>query len=105
MARPIFGARSKDGKMVIRICQIVTIGRSLIIPQKISTFHLALPVDVWQIVKSSIVPIMATTDETDGRSKQTYSGFPWVWHTFLLAHYSGQDSILMEKMTFVEDCK
>ena len=71
--------------------------------QEISAFRLALPPDVWRTVKSSVMPMMAdTADET---TTETFRGFPWVWQTFLLRHYSGHDTILAERMTFLETCK
>ena len=48
---------------------------------------------------------MATTDETDDSTKESYSSFPWVWQTFLLAHYCCQDCFLAEIMTCLKDCK
>ena len=48
---------------------------------------------------------MATTNETDGSTKDTYSSFPWVCQTFLLAHYCCQDCVLAEIMTCLKDCK
>ena len=68
---------------------------------EISAFRLALPTDVWRIVKSSLFPMMATTGESS--TKETYRGYPWVWQTFLSAHYSTQDNILSGRMTFLEN--
>ena len=56
-------------------------------------------------MKSTIVRLMATTNETDGSTKDTYSSFPWVCQTFLLAHYCCQDCVLAEIMTCLKDCK
>ena len=49
--------------------------------QEISAFRLALPTDVWRMVKSSLVPMMASTGESP--TKETYRGYPWVWQTYL----------------------
>ena len=51
---------------------------------EISAFHLALPTAVWRRMKSTIVPMMVTEEARDGRTKETYCGYLWVWQMFLL---------------------
>ena len=62
---------------------------------EISAFRLALPIKVWKMVKSSLVPKMSN-DEV----KQ-----PWQWQKKFTSHYSGQDLILAQRMTFMDTCK
>ena len=63
---------------------------------EISAFRLALPLDVLRMVESTIVPSMTTTSgEND---EDTFIGNPWVWQRKLLFHYSGQDTVLAERM-------
>ena len=71
--------------------------------QEISAFRLGLPIEVLKLVKSSIVPYMSDIKSDD--TKDTYKGYPWVWQKKLLNHFSGQDTILAERMTFMETCK
>ena len=67
---------------------------------EISAFRLALPLTVWRTVKSTVVPTMTNDDNENTSSKR-----PWVWQKKLLAHYSGQDTVLSNRMTFMETCK
>ncbi len=65
--------------------------------------RLALPLDVLRMVKSTIVPTMTTTSgEND---EDTFVGNPWVWQRKLLFHYAGQDTVLAERMSFIETCR
>ena len=70
---------------------------------EISAFRLALPLEVLRMVKSTIVPTMSTTN--DESTRDTFIGSPWVWQKKLLFHYVGQDTVLAERMNFVETCK
>ena len=70
---------------------------------EISAFRLALPLDVLRMVKSTIVPTMSTT--SDESTIDTFIGNPWVWQKKLLFHYVGQDTVLADRMNFVETCK
>ena len=70
---------------------------------EISAFRLALPLDVLRMVKSTIVPTITTTSgEND---EDTFIGNPWVWQSKLLLHYAGEDTVLAERMNFIETCK
>jgi hypothetical protein len=70
---------------------------------EISAFRLALPLDDLRMVKSTIVPTMTTTSgEND---EDTFIGKPWVWQRKFLFHYAGQDTVLAERMNFIETCK
>ena len=71
---------------------------------ELSAFRLGLPADVLRVIKSTLEPQMGT-DATAGDAKEKYRGYPWVWQKFLLSHYSGQDTVLAERMTFLETCK
>ena len=70
---------------------------------EISAFRLTFPLDVLKMVKSTIVPTMSTTN--DESTTDTFIGSPWVWQKKLLFHYVGQDTVLAERMNFVETCK
>ena len=67
---------------------------------EISAFRLALPLSVWRSVKATIVPTMTNDDE-----EQTSIKHPWVWQKKVLLHYSGQDTVLSNRMTFMDTCK
>ena len=67
---------------------------------EISAFHLALPLNVWRTVKSTVVPTMTNDDNENTSAKH-----PWVLQKKLLQHYSGQDTVLSNRMTFMETCK
>ena len=69
-------------------------------PSEISAFRLALPVPVWRMMKTTIVPTM--TQDNNASTSQKY---PWVWQKKLLDHYSGQDTVLSLRMTFMDTCK
>ena len=72
--------------------------------QEISAFRLGLPADILRMVKSTLVPNMGT-DSTADDSADNYSGNPWVWQRCILRHYAGQDTVLAERMTFMDTCK
>ena len=67
---------------------------------EVSAFRLALPINVWRTVKSTIVPTMTNDDVADTSIKH-----PWVWQKKLLQHYSGKDTVLSNRMTFMETCR
>ena len=70
---------------------------------EISAFILALPLDILRMVESTIVPTLTTTSgEND---EDTFIGNPWVWQRKLLFSYAGQDTVLAERMNFIETCK
>ena len=70
---------------------------------EISAFRLALPVDVLRTVKSTISPTIATTSGKNNGN--TFIGNPCVWQRKLLFYYAGQDSVLAERINFIEICK
>ena len=72
--------------------------------KELSAFRLGLPPDVLRNVKTTIVPTMGT-DPKAADADESYSGFPWVWQKLVLRHYSGQDTVLAERMTFLDTCK
>ena len=72
--------------------------------QEISAFRLGLPADILRMVKSTLVPNMGT-DSTAADAADNYSGNPWVWQRSILRHYAGQDTVLAERMTFMDTCK
>ena len=67
---------------------------------EISAFCLALPLNVWRTVKSTVVPTMTNDD-----NKNTPSKHPWKWQKKVLQHYSGQDTALSNRILFMETCK
>ena len=71
---------------------------------EISALRLGMPPEVLRNVKSTVVPTMST-DPDDADADKQYSGYPWVWQHFILSHYSGQDTVLAERMTFLDTCK
>ena len=71
--------------------------------EELSAFRLALHMEVWQMVKSTLVPNMASVK--NDTTKETFKGYPWVWQTFLLEDYAGQENVLTERMNFWEVCK
>lgn len=70
---------------------------------EISAFRLALPLDALKMVKSSIVPMVATT--SDKNNGNTSIGNPWIWQRKLLSHFAGQDILLAERINFMKTCK
>ena len=74
--------------------------------EEISAFRLALPIDMLKMVKSTVVPNMQTQkSEDDAVANQTYIGFPWVWEKMLAGQFCGQDTVLANRMIFLETCK
>ena len=41
---------------------------------------------------------MMGNDDTAADALDRYSGYPWVWQKLVLRHYSGQDTVLAERM-------
>ncbi|CAB4012668.1 Hypothetical predicted protein [Paramuricea clavata] len=72
---------------------------------EISAFRLALPLDVLRMVKSTIVPTMTTTSGENDDREDTFIANPWAWERKLLFHYAGQETVLAERMNFIETCK
>ena len=70
---------------------------------EISAFRLALPLDVLKMVKSTIVPTMSVMGGEE--NTESFIGNPWVWQNKLLSHYAGQDTVLADRMNFLETCK
>ena len=69
--------------------------------EELSAFRLALSLDMLRMVKSTLVPTMQdTNDKADG-----YIKFPFTWERKLLKHYSSEDTVLAERMTFMETCR
>jgi hypothetical protein len=62
-----------------------------------------MPLNVLKLIKSTIVPLLNKEKGDDEKTK--YIGFPWVWENHLIAHYGGQDTVMAERMTFIETCK
>ena len=71
---------------------------------EISALRLFMPPQVLRSVKSTVVPTMGT-DPDDADADKQYCGYPWVWQNFILSHYAGQDTVLVERMTFLDMCK
>jgi transposase InsO family protein len=71
--------------------------------QEISAFRLAMPLNVLKMIKSTIVPMLEKEKKADHMKK--YIVYPWVWENHLLAHYGSQDTVLADRMTFMETCK
>ena len=70
---------------------------------EISPLRLGMPSEVLRNVKSTVVPMMCT-DPDDVDADKQYSRYPWVWQNFILSHYSGQDTVFPERMTFLDTC-
>ena len=71
---------------------------------EISALRFGMPPKVLRNVKSTVVSTMGT-DPNDAGADKEYSGYPWVWQNFILSHYSGQDTVLTERITFLDTCK
>ena len=72
--------------------------------KEISAFRLGMPPEVLRNIKTTVVPMMGN-DDTAADALDRYSGYPWVWQKLVLRHYSGQDTVLAERMTFLDTCK
>ena len=72
--------------------------------KEISAFRLGMPPEVLRNIKTTVVPMMGN-DDTAADALDRYSGHPWVWQKLVLRHYSGQDTVLAERMTFLDTCK
>ena len=67
---------------------------------EISALRLGMPPEVLKNVKSTMVPTMAPTP-----TMRTQTSSPWVWQNFILSHYSGHHTVLVERMIFLDTCK
>ena len=63
-----------------------------------------MPLEVLKNVKSTVVLSMGI-DPDDADADKQWFGYPWVWQNYNLSHYSGQDTVLAERMTFLDTCK